>query len=144
MWDKVLKHLVKYPSAVLTGIDGEGYPTSVRCSPEADSGRKVLKLNLPGYVTLQAGPASVLCHYHDDLLWNQTNFVLRGNLDKVDNEWVFTPTQFIEGAGAGMNPLRQIRQGRSAAKSYLAKRSVARPKVPWDKLKALYEKAQKG
>jgi len=31
MWDEMLGHLPDFESAVLTGIDAEGYPYSVRC-----------------------------------------------------------------------------------------------------------------
>lgn len=143
MWDKIVKQLARYPSAVLTGIDAAGYPYSVRITPQPDAAHHTLRLPLPDYVSLQAGPASILCHYHDDKLWNQTNFVLRGTLDQVDGTWVFKPTQFIEGAGAGMSMMRQITEGRRAAKQYLAKRGLARPRIDWAKIKALYDRAQK-
>jgi hypothetical protein len=143
MWDKVVKHLAKYPSAVLTGMDGEGYPFSLRCKPEPDAAKQALKITLPDYAQLKPGPASILCHYHDDQLWQQTNFVLRGSLDQADGQWMFRPTQFIEGAGAGMSLLRQVREGRGSAKKYLAKRGLARPKIDWAKLKAIYVQAQK-
>lgn len=143
MWDKVTRHLAKYPSAILTGIDSQGYPYSVRCVPQTDSAQQVLRITLPAYVELQPGPAGLLCHYHDDRLWQQTNFVLRGRLEHRDEGWLFKPTQFIEGAGAGMSMIRQIREGRRAAKQYLNKRNLERPRIPWDKLKAIYNRVQK-
>ncbi len=142
MWDRVISHLPKYPSAVLTAMDEEGYPYSLRCSPEVDSTRQVLVLALPGYVSLLSGPAGLLCHYHDDLLWNQTYFVLRGTLENLEGQWVFRPSQFLEGAGAGMSLIRQIREGRRAARQYLVKRGIERPRIPWDRLKAIYEHAR--
>jgi hypothetical protein len=144
MWNNILKHLAKYPSAVFTALDAAGYPYSVRITPQPDHTRQVLRLPLPDYVSIQTGPASILCHYHDDQLWNQTNFVLRGTVAQVDGAWEFKATQFIEGAGAGMSMLRQIRDGRRAASQYLAKRGIARPRIPWDQIKALYDRAQKG
>jgi len=145
MWPKVTSHLAKYPTAVLTGLDANGYPFSLRCVPQPDAAREVLRLPLPDYAqaTLQPGQASLLCHFHDNVLWNQTNFVLRGTLTREENGWSFKPTQFIEGAGAGMSMFRQIREGRGAAQRYLSKRSLSRPKIPWEQLKAIYDRAQR-
>jgi len=143
MWADLVKRLARYPSAVLTGLDGAGYPFSLRCVPEPDSARQVLRLALPDYANLQAGPASLLCHDHDDQLWNQTNVVVRGALEQAEGAWLFRPAQLLEGAGAGMSMLRQLRDGRRAAGRYLAKRGLARPRIPWDQLKAIMARARK-
>ncbi len=143
MWDKAVKNLAEYPTAVLTGIDSEGYPFSIRCKPEVDAAKQVLYITVPDGVPIQTGPAGLLCHYHDDLLWNLKNFILRGTLEKADGRWVFHPTQFIEGAGRLTGVIGLIRNGRRAAKQYLDKRGLARPKIPWDKLREIYDRAQK-
>lgn len=143
MWASLVKQLAKYSTAVLTVNGPDGYPYSVRCKPEPDGTQQVLKVVLPVYVEAQPGPAALLCHYHDDQLWNQTNAVVRGTLEQNGDHWVFRPAKLIEGAGAGMSLLRQIRDGRSAAKRYLEKRNLQRPKIPWGKLAAIYDKAQK-
>ena len=75
MWDDLVRNLSKYPTAVLTVTDAAGYPFSIRCVPEPDPDRQVLRVNLPAYIDVQAGPAGLLCHFHDDLLWNQTHLV---------------------------------------------------------------------
>lgn len=142
MWPKLLSRLKRYPTFVLTGLDPEGYPYSVRCTPEPDSATESLRLTLPDYVKLQSGPACLLGHYHDDQLWNQTNVMIRGKLERAGDVWLFRLIQAVEGAGAGMSLLRQIREGRSAAQRYLQKRGLTRPKIPWDKLKAIYKGAQ--
>ena len=143
MWAEVVKHLARYPTAVLTSLDAEGYPFSVRCVPEPVAAEQALRLALPGYVAWQSGPAGLLCHQHDEQLWNQTNFVLRGRLEPAAGAWLFRPTQLIEGAGAGQNPLGQVRDGRRAAQRYLDKRGLQRPRIPWDQLHAIYARAQK-
>jgi hypothetical protein len=142
MWDKVVKHLKKYPTAVLTGIDTDGYPYSIRCKAETDSSLQAIKIALPGSTPIQAGVASILCHYHDDLLWKQTNVVLRGTIERTESAWLFRPTSIAEGAGAAMSMIRQVSEGRRAAKKYLEKRGLKRPKIMWDKLKAIYDRAQ--
>jgi len=144
MWDSLLRKLRQYPSAILTAQDSSGYAYSVRCIPEPDRKRQALKITLPEYVEMQPGPAGLLCHYHDDLLWNQTNFVLRGTLEHEAGQWIFRPLTLVEGAGAGMNLIRQIRDGRQSAKLYLAKHGVKRPAIPWSKLAAIYKRARSG
>jgi hypothetical protein len=143
MWDDLVRNLGKYRTAVLTVIDAAGYPFSIRCVPEPDPDRQVLRVNLPADIDVQAGPAGLLCHFHDDLLWNQTNFIAYGALEPDASGWVFRATRLIEGAGAGMGFMRQVRGGRSSAQRYLDKRGLSWPSVPWARLHALYEKAQR-
>jgi hypothetical protein len=143
VWDDLVAGLRKYPTAVLTVTDAAGYPFSIRCVPEPDPDRQVLKVTLPGYVDAQAGPAGLLCHFHDDLLWSQTNFVAYGALERDNSGWVFRATRLIEGAGAGMGFLRQVRTGRRSAQRYLDKRGLSWPQIPWSRLHTIYEKAQR-
>ncbi|HEX2619207.1 MAG TPA: hypothetical protein VHL11_03640 [Phototrophicaceae bacterium] len=143
MWDKVIDSLPQYPSAVLTGLNPEGYPFSLRCTPQLDSDRQALRLALPNHLPLCPGPAGLLFHYHDEQLWNLKNFVLRGRLEQTDAGWLFYPTQYIEGAtGRPTSLFRLIRDGRRAAKQYLTKRQLPRPRVPWTQLKEIYSRAQ--
>ena len=143
MWDDLVRDLGTYPSAVLTVTDAAGHPYSIRCTPEPDPARQVLRVTVPAYVHAQAGPAGLLCHFHDDLLWSQTNFVAFGALEPDGTGWVFRATRLIEGAGAGMSLLRQLRGGRRGAQRYLDKRGLSWPPVPWARLRAIYEKAQR-
>jgi hypothetical protein len=143
MWDDLVRNLGKYPTAVLTVTDAAGYPFSIRCVPEPDPARQILKVDLPGYAHAQAGPAGLLCHFHDDRLWNQTNFVAYGRLERDGSAWVFRATRLIEGTGAGMSFVRQVRSGRSSAKRYLARRGLDWPQVPWGRLRAIYKKARR-
>src|SRR6266480_6916084 len=72
------RNLKKYQRAVLAGMDAMGCPFSVRCVPEMDANAQVLRVQLPPGVQLQSGPASPLCHEHNELLWNMESFLLRG------------------------------------------------------------------
>jgi len=143
VWDDLVRSLAKYPTAVLTVTDAAGYPFSLRCVPEPDPARQVLKVTLPPYLHVQAGPAGLLCHFHDDLLWNQTNFVAYGALEPDGSGWVFRAARMIEGSGAGMGFVRQVRSGRSSARRYLDRRGLSWPQVPWARLHAIYEQAQR-
>ena len=141
MWDDLIRNLGDYPTAVLTAIDAAGYPFSIRLVPQPDPARKVLAVPLPEYVRVQAGPAGMLCHFHDDLLWKQTNFVAYGEIESDDKGWLFRPVRVIEGAGAGNSLLPQMRF-RKSAKRYVDRHGMVWPTVPWDRLKRLYKKAQ--
>ena len=141
MWDDLVRSLGNYPSAILTVVDDSGYPFSVRCVPEPDPVRQVLKVVLPGYVHARPGRAGLLCHFHDDLLWKQTNFVVHGELETDGGGWIFRPTRLIDGAGAG-NPLLPQMRFRSSAKRYIDRHGMDWPQVPWARLRALYRKAQ--
>jgi hypothetical protein len=46
-WDDLVRSLARYPTAVLTVNDATGYPFSVRCVPEPDPARQVLKVTMP-------------------------------------------------------------------------------------------------
>ena len=70
MWAELMKNLKAYPSAVLTGLDLEGFPFSVRCIPQPDPVEKILLVQLPPLAPIQPGPAGLLCHSHDEQLWS--------------------------------------------------------------------------
>ena len=139
MWAEITRHLYRFESAVLSGLDEEGYPFSVRCRPYADlSGAGVLTVWLPPGTPLRPGPASLLCHTHDENLWNLESFLLRGYLVKDAGGWSFEPGQFIPGAGIGglLGKIRFLAGSRRRARRYLKQRGLARPRIPWDEIKA--------
>lgn len=143
MWDKLMRYLNQFDSAVLTGYDPMGYPFSVRCTPQPDVARQVLRVQTPEG-TLQPGPAGLLCHSHDEYLWNQRSFVVRGTLERDDQGWLFRPSQVIPGVGldglAGF--IRFVMDARRTAKNYLAKRGLPRPKIPWADVIAVKKQAR--
>ncbi len=139
MWDEITRHLYQFESAVLTGLDAKGYPFSVRCRPYPDtSGAEVLKVRLPAHTPLLPGPASLLCHRHDENLWNLKSFLVRGVLVRDGEGWGFEPGRFIAGAGIGGLPatIRFFTGSRRNARRYLEKRGLARPRIPWDEINA--------
>ena len=146
MWDDIVKNLAKFPSAVLTGTDAEGYPFSIRCVPQIDQGQKVLRLQNMSQSLIQAGSAGLLCHSHNELLWDMKAFVVRGNLRQDEQGCVFQPTQFIPGGGVGspLDQLKAIGKMRRSAKRYLEKRGLVRPQVDWQGIKRLWAEVKKG
>jgi hypothetical protein len=131
VWDEIVTHLPSFESAVLSGLDGEGYPYSVRCQPYTDLVRQVLRMRLPAHIPVQPGPASLLCHMHDENMWNLKSFLVRGELSRDARGWSLRPQRFVPGAGIGgpMGMVRFLTSSRRNATSYLKKRELPRPRV---------------
>ncbi len=146
MWPELARHLGRYPSAVLTAQDASGYPSSVRCRPTVDAPAQVIRIDLPADASLRPGPASLLCHSHNQFLWNLRSFLLRGVLARDGAGWRFNVGQFIPGIGIG-GPVGMVRFAmakRRVAAKYLADRNLDRPRVPWDELRALKAQVKRG
>lgn len=140
MWNDIVKHLPEYQSAVFTGLDSSGYPFSVRCRPKLDPSNHVLRIALPHTTRIQPGPASLLCHYADDQLWNAKSFLVRGFVLLNTSGWIFHPQRFVLGASSRIwNLLNLIRSGRRTAKRYLETRGLPRPKIPWTEITASWK-----
>lgn len=143
MWDSIAQHLTQFSSAVLTGVDPEGYPFSVRCKPEPDVAQGVLRIPISEAVWIERGPAGLLCHQHDDALWNLDSFVVRGTLEKDEGGWVLRPEGLTPGARTRgwLGMLRFVWRCRRGARRYLRRRGLARPPVSWDEFAALWAEA---
>ncbi len=141
MWDDMVRHMVGFSSAVLTGVDTSGYPFSMRCKPEIDASRKVLRVQVPEYADIRPGPTGLLCHKHDEELWNLKSFIVRGTLESGSRGWLFHPQKFTPGAGIGglLGMVKFLRSGRRTAQRYLDKHDLSRPNIPWDEIQALWE-----
>jgi hypothetical protein len=138
MWTELVAQLRRYPSTVLTALDDVGYPVSVRCQPRVDEAMQVLHVALAGAVGLRAGPASILCHTHDEQLWHLTNVLIRGTIEQSGDGWIFHPQRLIHGQSRGpLYFLRVLLDGRRAARRYLAKRGLPRPQIPWQRILAV-------
>jgi hypothetical protein len=146
MWAEVQRHLRGFSSPVLTGVDGDGYPCSIRCAPELDETQHALRVSLPGWTRIRQGPASLLCHGHNHLLWHLRSFMLRGTLEPAGGEtWLFRPSRFVPGIGIGglAGMVRFALAKRRAARRYLERRGLARPRIDWVQLKALQARARR-
>lgn len=143
MWTEIEKNLPHFETAVLNVPDQDGYPYSVRCRAERDRQAGVLRLELGEGVNVQPGPASLLCHRHDEELWNQKIFLLRGRLEGVGDGLTFSPEKFIPSIGTGgmKGVLRMLIGARRASTAYLKKRGLARPSIPWAEIDAVKEES---
>jgi hypothetical protein len=130
--------VTRFPDAVLSGVDDDGWPASVRCRPRYDRARAVLRCDRAPGVEIVEGRASLLWHAHDARLGRLRSFLVQGELVADGAEWVVTPTRVR--AGPGMSgPLGDVAvfgAARRRAGRYLAARGLARPRVPWDRLRS--------
>jgi hypothetical protein len=144
MWNEILDALERHDDAVLTGYDEEGFPFSVRCVPSADWRNRRLIVGVPASSGIQPGRASILMHSHNEELWDLVQFLIRGTLVKTKEGYYFVPAN-INGSprpAAGLDPLRTMKRIRDRGNAYLNKRGIPRPKVPWDDIKRLQERAR--
>lgn len=143
MWAEIEKYLPQFESAVLNARDAEGYPYSVRCAPEHDRPAGILRIDLAEGTDVQPGPASLLCHSHDDKLWNQKIFLLRGRLEVTGEGHAFRPEKFVPSIGTGgpIGMVRMLLGVRKASAAYLKKRGLSRPRIPWGEIEALKEES---
>lgn len=147
MWNEIVRTIAKYESAVLTFVDSNGFPLSVRCVPEIDGSRQVIRVTLPPDITAQPGPASLMSHYHNDQLWNLRGYNVVGELERGEegsNRWGLWPRKIISGMDSNpLGSLRLIRNARRAAQRYLDKRNLPRPTIDWAGIKRLHTEARK-
>jgi hypothetical protein len=128
-----LRRLPGFSSAVLAAFDGTGRPTLARLRPRPDAAARRFVLDLPADADLRPGPASLLCHSHDDKLWTLRSFVVAGELAAGADGWTLAPSRHVPG-GDRMGPLaavRTIRELRATAQGYLDRRGLERPGIPW-------------
>src|SRR5258707_682183 len=145
VWAEIRRHLRGFSSRVLTGVDADGYPLSIRCQPEIDEAQQGLRVSLPAWTRIGPGPASLLCHCHNQLLWNIRSFMVRGTLERAGGDaWLFRPTRFVPGIGVGglAAMVRFAFAKRRAAGGYLQRRGLSRPRIDWAQLKALQARAR--
>lgn len=131
-WREVSRELRRYDSAVLSARDRDGYPVAVRCVPAPAEDGSAFAVHVPDALGVEAGPAWLLCHFHDRQFWGLRSFGARGQLERSDGEWLFRPTAFVTGMGGVVAMVRMFVGGRRRAYRYLAVRRLEPPDVRWD------------
>ncbi len=95
MWTEAAKWLGKFEEAVLTVTDGDGYPASVRVVTRTyDTGTGELRVMPTDALHAIEGPANLLCHSHDEKLWNLQMITIKGTLEKRVDAWIFKSKSF--------------------------------------------------
>ena len=134
MWAEAAKWINKFPEAVVTVTDTDGYPASVRVSSSGyDANTGEIAVPVPAALTPVAGPASLMCHSHDEKLWKLQFIAVRGKLESRDGAWVFRSERFDPPPKLGV--MSFVRNLRRSAQKYLDKRGLTRPQVNWAAIK---------
>jgi hypothetical protein len=104
----------------------------------------VLRVQLPAWLAVSPGPASLRSHSHDEQVWKLRGFLAHGVLETTGGErggLAFRTLRFTWTAGGGLrSTIKLFRGTRRAAAGYLQRRDMARPKVPWEMIKAAKER----
>ena len=142
---RLARAIGRLPVIRLTVLEASGYPASTLCPAVPDSGDRVLRLDVPGWLGVSAGPASLMSHRHDEKLWNLAGFLARGLLEADDTGWLFRPTAYVTlSVTKPAEVLGFVRGSRRAARAHLQRRQTPPPAIPWDKLAAARNKARQG
>lgn len=129
--------LPKFASAVLTTVDPDGYPSSVRVKPALTAEASVLDIgSLPA--SAAEGRAWLLWHKHDESLWGLQNLGTAGWLSAAGGRGRFEAARFTAGLGA-LSEFQSLASCRRHANAYLQKRNMARPAVAWEEIAVLWK-----
>jgi hypothetical protein len=132
-----------FTDSVLTAMDSSGYPVSLRCRPTPSRVDSMLRMPAPSWFDGVPGPASLMCHEHDNEIWKLQGFFVRGELARDGDELVFRPGVFRRSMGGSpLDALRLARQTRQAAQRYLKHHGLERPEVPWKHIEAAKKQAR--
>jgi hypothetical protein len=135
--NEVARALGAYSSVVLSYVDANAYPRSLRCVARFDQKSGVVLLDLEAPLDVDRAKASLLGHAHDEQLWNMTSVLVRGHVERRphDGGHVFVASEVIPGIRQGLVPfLRFVVSSRRRAAAYLRARNLPRPPVPWDRI----------
>ena len=130
MWAEAAKWLNKFDEAVLTVLDSDGYPGSVRVDPRAyDPVTGELPSAVPDALRAVEGPANLLCHYHDEKMWKLRAIQIKGRVENRFGAWVFVSTAFSP--PFKLQVFSFLKATGVSAQKYLDKRGLKRPAVNW-------------
>lgn len=142
MWSDAAKELSKFTEAVLTALDTDGYPLSVRVrARDFDPATGTLAVSLPADLHAAEGQANLLCHYHDDKLWRLDSTQVKGCLRRRDDGWVFAAEHFTPKSRWHM--VSFLRRIHTSGQKYLDRRGLRRPAVNWAALSDIRRRAAK-
>jgi hypothetical protein len=141
VWAEAAKWLSKFDETVLTALDADGYPVSIRVNPRNyDTTTGTLPVVFPSALQVVDGPANLLSHSHDEKLWKLNMIQVKGRLERRDDGWVFRTTAF--GAPAKLAFVQFLRSNSASAQKYLDKRGLKRPAVNWVAVKEIQRRAK--
>jgi hypothetical protein len=148
MWNEQLGNLIStYPTAILSIVQNDGYPASVRCQVRVDLQDHVIFIDHPPlWARAWRGRAGLLFHQHDERLESLRQLLLLGVLDDgTEGTLSFTVEKFVTGNGRSdsdqmphaSSPLHMLKfffTGWSQARAYIARRGKPWPPIPYDEI----------
>lgn len=135
--------IAKYRDVVVTAVDADGYPVSVRRARPRYDGINGIIFELPDALRIKEGPANMLCHSHDEDLLHLSAIQVKGRLRRAGSTWVFVITAFTAPPSSQLVALWHLASsGRGAARRYLDKRGLGRPQIDWIAIRALQRRAR--
>lgn len=147
MWNKRLAALTsEYSTAVLSIVDPEGYPASVRCLACLDPARQVFTFPTPPAQAMSwRGKACLLFHQFNERLEGLRQIVILGELVCEEGVLTLQVSKFVTANGRQNNdrmphatsPIHMLQffwLGRRKARAYLAKRGTPWPPIPYEEI----------
>jgi hypothetical protein len=147
MWNERLASLSReYPNGVLSIVDLDGYPMSVRCVASPDPARQVFTFpTLPAQAISWRGKACLLFHQFNERLEGLRQMVVLGELFCEEGLLMLQVKKFVTAngrqntdrmphAGSPLHMLQFFLLGRRNARAYLAKRSTPWPPIPYEEI----------
>jgi hypothetical protein len=131
----------RFPLAVLTYVDGSGYPSSIRCRLNLDGKSFRVEPDPGGLIGKETAKASLLFHSHEENLWRLRTFMVRGRLEPGGR---FIASKVIAGVSS-INifiAVGNFWRSRATVRSYLRSRDLLRPKIPWKEISRLKKEAK--
>ncbi len=145
MWNDRLAALTgKYPTAVLSIVDPNGYPLSVRCTVRLDAARQVAVIaDPPALAMAWRGKACLLFHQFNEGLEGLRQIVILGELNGENRLLTLQVSRFVTANGRqdtdqmphASSPWQMVQffwLGRRNARAYLARRDEPWPPIPFD------------
>ena len=147
MWNKQLAaRACEYPSGVLSIVESNGYPISVRCTVRLDETRQAFTIPTPPPVAGEwRGKACLLFHHHNERLEGLRQLVILGELVREEGLLTLRVSKFVTAngrsdtdqlphAGSPLHMLQFWWLGRHKAHSYLEKRGTPWPPIPYQEI----------
>jgi hypothetical protein len=147
MWNERLAALTsEYASAVLSIVDPDGYPVSVRCHARLDAARQIFTFPTPPAQAMSwRGKACLLFHQFNERLEGLRQIVILGELYCEEGLLMLKVSKFVTANGRentdrmphASSPIHMLQffwLGRRKANAYLAKRGTPWPPIPYDEI----------
>ena len=150
MWNEHLaKRASNYSTGVLSIVDTDGYPMSVRCTARLDASRQVFTFPTPPALAANwRGKACLLFHQFNERLEGLKQMVILGELVSENGLLTLHVSKFVTANGRpntdqmphASSPLHMLQfflLGRRKSRAYLARRGTPWPPIPYDEIERL-------